>query len=174
MLGLIKHFYYKGMLQKLCSNLTLTYVLLIVIFSIAQVAASFISMSVTASNLQINQVASYSFVLNRQFDPVNLNFIPSPTPVPTNSLIIITFPQQFINISNTTSLACTNSNGSTLACTLNPASRTVTVSNYYINSSTVADSLITIRMPSIINAYKAGASDNFFWQITTSDGTVID
>ena len=29
-------------------------------------------------------------------------------------------------------------------------------------------------MENIINAYKAGASDNFFWQITTSTGTIID
>ena len=53
-------------------------------------------------------------------------------------------------------------------------SRTVTAANYFSTSATLSDSLITIRMSNIINAYKAGASGNFFWQITDPNGTTID
>ena len=131
-------------------------------------------MSVTSTNLEINQPATYTFVLNRQYDPVNFAFVPSPTPVPLNSQIAITFPSEFLTISSTTSITCTDTSGNNLGCTLNSATKVVTVANYYSTSATLSDSLITIKMSNIINAYKAGASGNFYWQITDPNGTVID
>jgi hypothetical protein len=138
------------------------------------VGSNYISMTVSASNLQINQVASYTFVLNRQYDPVNYMVIANPTTVPLNSVIQITFPSQFLTISTTTSVACTDSNGNSLGCTLNTGTNMVTVGSYYNTASTLASTLITIVMGSIQNAYKSGASSNFFWSIVDPNGIVID
>lgn len=148
--------------------------LLTVLLLLIHIDASYISMTVSASDLEINKVASYKFILNRQFDPVNNNFISSPTPVPLNSKIAIVFPSQFLTISSTTAVTCANSNGDDLGCVLTSASRTVTISNYYSTSATLSDSLITITMPLIVNAYIAGACGNFFWQIVNSNGSIID
>ena len=145
---------------------------LLALLTLGQTA--YIGMSVSASSLEINQVASYSFTLNRQFDPVNSQFIMSPAAVPLNSLIKIVFPVQFQTISSSSSVACVGSSGSDLGCSLNAATRTVTVNNYYSSSSSVSDSNIVITMPSIVNAYKSGTTDNFYWSITQADGTLID
>jgi len=142
--------------------------------SLCCVKGSYISMSVTSSNLQINQQGSYTFTINRQYDPVNYAFINNPTPVTLNSTIAITFPSQFLTVSNTTSLPCTDTNGNDLGCTLTSATRKVTIASYYSSSSTLANSLITIIMPKITNAYKAGATDNFFWEIVAPNGSTID
>ena len=112
--------------------------------------------------------------MNRQYDPVNFAFISNPAPVSLNSLIKITFPVEFLTISSTAAVTCTNSAGADMGCTLNSPTRTITIANYYKTSSTLADSLITIKMSNIINAYKSGASSNFYWEITDSAGTIID
>ena len=138
------------------------------------IEANFIGMTVTSNNLEINQPAQYTFVLNRNYDPVNFAFIAAPTPVPLNSLILVTFPTQFLTVSTTTSVLCTDTAGNDLGCTLNSATRTVTASNYYSTSATLGDGLITIKMSNIVNAYISGPSSNFFWQINDPSGTTID
>lgn len=92
---------------------------------------SYVSLSVTTSSLVIYQTASYQFIINRQFDPVNLVFTASPPAVPLNSLILIQFPSQFLTVSSTSTVACTNTNGVDIGCTLNSATRTVTITKYY-------------------------------------------
>jgi hypothetical protein len=148
---------------------------LLLLLSLLVVASSnYISMSVTPSSLVIYQVSSYQFILNRQFDPVNLVFTASPSSVSLNSIIAIQFPSQFLTVSSTSTVACTNTNGDDLGCTLNSATRTVTISKYYQTSATLANPQIIITLPNIVNAYKAGATGNFYWQIADSSGNVID
>jgi hypothetical protein len=160
------------MLRKYKTQLHPTLLLLITLLS--TVHANFISMSVTATNLQINTPASYTFTINRQYDPVNFAVITSPIPVTLNSTIAITFPPQFLTLYNTTTVPCTDSNGNDLGCTLNMATRKVTIANYYSTSATLSNSIITIIMSNIINVYKAGSSDNFFWEIRYPNNSLID
>lgn len=142
---------------------------------LVQVHPNYILMSVSSNNLQINQLGNYTFTINRQYDPVNFAVISNPLAVPLNSTISITYPPQFLTISNSSSsLPCTDSNGNELGCTLNAATRKVTIANYYASTATLSNTLITIIMPNIINAYKAGDSDNFFWEIRYPNGSVID
>jgi len=147
-------------------------VLLMLLLTLSHQA--FIGMTAVSNNTEINQVAKYTFTLNRQYDPVNFNFISSPLPVTLNSLIAITFPSQFSTISSTTSVTCTDTSGNDLGCTLNAANRTVIVNQYYSSSAKLSDNLIQIIMPSIVNAYISGTSGNFYWEIFDANGTVID
>lgn len=148
--------------------------ILILLPILLTVHANYILMSVTANNLQINTPASYTFTINRQYDPVNYAVITNPTPVTLNSTIAITFPPQFLTVYNSTTVPCTDSNGNDLGCTLNSATRKITIANYYSSSATLSNSIITIIMPSIINGYKAGNSDNFFWEIRYPNNSLID
>lgn len=135
---------------------------------------NYILMSVTTNNLQINTQSTYTFTINRQYDPVNYAVISNPLAVALNSTIAITFPSQFLTVYNSTSVPCTDSNGNDLGCTLNSATRKVIIANYYSTSATLSNTIITIIMPNIINAYKAGNSDNFFWEIRYPNGSIID
>lgn len=138
-------------------------------------AVSYISMTVTTSTTEINALATYSFVINRQYDPVNFQFTTSPAAVPLNSTIVITLPSQFITISSTTTLPCTNTaNGNSLTCTVNTAAKTITVTDYYSSTASLSNTQITFTVNNVVNAYKSGASDNFFWQILAANSTTVE
>lgn len=138
------------------------------------VAPNYISMTVSATNLQINQQSSYTFVINRQYDPVNYAVISNPSSVLLNSYITIKFSTQFLTVSSSTAVTCTDSNGNDMGCTLNPTTLVVTITNYYATTATLSSTTISITMPSIINAFKAGPCGNFEWGIYNPNGTVID
>lgn len=135
----------------------------LLLFLLALTQGAFIGMTVSTNNTEINLNAQYTFTLNRQYDPVNFNFIPSPTPVTLNARIALTFPQQFSTISPTTALPCTNPSGNDLGCTLNAANRTVFVNNYFNTSATLSDNIIIVKMTNIVNAFISGPSGNFYW-----------
>lgn len=156
------------------TKIRILHTLILLACLLLHVHSNFILMSVTANNLQINTPSNYTFTLNRQYDPVNFAVISNPLIVTLNSTIAITFPSQFLTISNSSSVPCTDSNGNDLGCTLNSAARKVTIGSYYSTSATLSNTIITIIMPNIINAYKAGSSDNFFWEILYPNGSVID
>lgn len=131
-------------------------------------------MTVGVTNTQINTAANYSFSINRGLDPTNFQTI-TPTAVPLNTQIIITFPSQFLNLASTSTLPCYNSdNGLSLTCNVNSVSRLITITDYYASSSTLSNKVINLNVQNVINAYIAGASGNFFWQIVNPNGTVID
>jgi hypothetical protein len=155
-------------INKIIPHLILLFALLI------PTHANFILMSVSTNNLQINTPSTYTFTINRQYDPVNYAVISNPLAVTLNSTIAITFPSQFLTVYNNTTVPCTDSNGNDLGCTLNSATRKVTITNYYSTSATISNTIITIIMPNIINSYKAGNSDNFFWEIRYPNGSIID
>lgn len=135
----------------------------LLLFLLALTQGAFIGMTVSTNNTEINLNAQYTFTLNRQYDPVNFNFIPSPTPVTLNARIALTFPQQFSTISSTTAIPCTNPAGNDLGCTLNAPNRTVFVNNYFNTSATLSDNIIIVKMTSIVNAFISGPSGNFYW-----------
>ena len=167
--GMLHNSYEKGALKPIH-----LWPLLLLLLAVP-VAPNNISMTVSATNLQINQISSYTFVINRQYDPVNYAVITSVTAVPLNSYITIKFPSPpFLTVSTTTTVACTDSNGNDMGCTLNPSTFLVTIANYYTSTTTLASTSITIIMPSITNANKAGPCGNFEWGIYSPNGTVID
>lgn len=136
---------------------------------------SYISMTVTTSTTEINALATYSFVINRQYDPVNFKFTASPSAVPLSSTIVITLPSQFITISSSSTLPCTNTaNSQSLACSINTAAKTITVTDYYSSSSSLSNTQLTFTVDNVVNAYKAGASDNFFWEIVAPNATIFE
>lgn len=147
--------------------------LLLTIFH--QIEANYISLTVQTSSTQINLPSTYTFTFNRQYDPVNFAFIPNPTAVPIGTSIIITLPSQFITISSGSTLSCINTaNSQSLTCNVNTAAKTITITDYYSTSSTLTTNQIIINVYNLINAYKAGPSDNFYWQIVSPNNTVID
>lgn len=134
----------------------------------------YVSMSVQTSSTQINQPSTYSFTINRQYDPVNLIYNFSIQPVPLNTAIIITLPSQFVTISNGSTLSCINAaNTQPLTCNVNVAAKTIYITDYYASNSTLSNGVILINVFNLINAYKAGPSDNFYWQIVAPDGTTL-
>ena len=142
----MKWYYNKSMLHNLQTQKQWFIGMTIILLLSTTVYTNFISMTVTANNLVINQVASYSFVFNRQFDPVNNVFSPTVTAVSVGSLIKITFPAQFTTISTTpTSVACTNTAGTDLGCSLDTASKTITISSFRFLSSCWRVSIFTMR-----------------------------
>jgi hypothetical protein len=48
------------------------------------------------------------------------------------------------------------------------------VTDYYSTNATLGNGVIVINVFNLINAFKAGPSDNFLWQIVGPTGTVID
>ena len=62
-----------------------TLLLLLTTILFTQGQCGFISMTVNADIVEINAAATYTFVINRQYDPVNFQFVPSPAAVPLNS-----------------------------------------------------------------------------------------
>lgn len=136
---------------------------------------NYISLNVQTSSTQINQASTYSFTFNRQYDPVNFKYSASIQAVPLNTAIVITLPSQFITISTGSTLNCINAaNSQALTCNVNAATKSITVVDYYSKNTTLSNGMILINVFNLINAYKAGASDNFFWQIIAPNGTVID
>lgn len=137
--------------------------------------ASYISMSVQTSGTQINIPSTYTFTINRMYDPVNFTPISSPTIVPLNTLIIITLPAQFVTIATTSTLTCINSaTGQSLTCNVNVNAKTITITDYYSSNTTLSNGLLIIKVYNLINAYKASLSDNFLWQILAPNGSTID
>jgi hypothetical protein len=147
---------------------------LTLLFLLRAAECNLIDMSVSSNNLQINQLGNYTFTINRQFDPVNFAVTLVPTPVPLNSTIAITFPSQFRTISSTSTPVCTDTSGNDLGCTLNSATRKVTVSRVYTNSSNLGNATIIIIMLNIVGAFKAGPTGNFFWEILYPNGSTIE
>ncbi len=152
-------------------------VVLILMWSLLSEGNSgFVGLTIQTSSTQINLASTYTFTINRGYDPVNFQFISSPAPVPLNTAIIITLPSQFITITTSgTTLTCINpANSQSLTCNVNVAAKTITITDYYSTSATLSNSQVMITMYNLVNAYKAVASDNFFWQIVNPSGTVID
>jgi hypothetical protein len=136
---------------------------------------NYVSLSVQTSSTQINLPSTYSFTINRQYDPVNFKYNFSIQAVPLNTVIVITLPSQFITISTTATLPCINvANSQALTCNINVPAKTITITDYYASSTTLSNGIILINVFNLTNAYKAGASDNFFWQIVAPNGTIID
>jgi hypothetical protein len=81
--------------------------LLLLAINTLLVRASYVSMTVGANTTTINTPATYSFQINRGYDPVNFAIL-NPTAVPLNTVIIITFPSQFITLTQTPTLPCYN------------------------------------------------------------------
>jgi hypothetical protein len=135
----------------------------------------YVSLNVQTSGTQINQPSNYSFTINRQYDPVNIKYNLSVVAVPINTSIVITLPSQFVAISTTPTLNCMNAaNSQALTCNVNVPAKTITVTDYYASNSTLSNGVILINVFNMINAFKAGASDNFYWQIVAPNGTTID
>lgn len=135
---------------------------------------SYVSMNVQTSSTQINQPSTYSFTINRQYDPVNLKFNFSIQPVPPNTVIIITLPSQFVTISTNSTLSCINAaNTQPLTCNVNVPAKTIFITDYYATNSTLNNGAILINVFNLINAFKAGPSDNFYWQIVAPNGTTL-
>jgi len=148
--------------------------LLLLAINIILANTNYVSMTVATSNTQINTAATYSFQINRGYDPVNFQILVSAS-VPLNTVIIITFPSQFLTLAQTSTLTCYNTdNGQSLACNVNTATRQITITDYYSTSSTLSNKLLNIDVDNVINAYIAGQSGNFFWQIVNANGSVID
>jgi hypothetical protein len=135
----------------------------------------YISLSAQTSSTQINLPSTYTFILDRQYDPVNIKYNTTVSAVPINTTIVITLPSQFIAISSNATLSCINAATSqALTCNVNLPLRTITVTDYYAANATLSNPIIQLNVFSLINAYKAGPSDNFYWQIIAPNGTTID
>lgn len=74
--------------------LTLIHCLILTIY------AEYIAISITADDYQINQYTTYTFELQRYFNPLVFDFIDPVASIPLNSIIQLTFPSDFITISN--------------------------------------------------------------------------
>lgn len=138
--------------------------------------AAYVQLSVAASPTTISTAASYTFSVNRNFDPVTPGFIATPNAIPLNSVIVVTFPSDYTTLSATSSPTCTNTNsGASLTCTVDNAARTITISDYYATSATQNDAQISVQVGSIINPTKATTtSGRFHLVIQNSGGTTID
>lgn len=155
-------------------NSSLQFLLTALLLITTSSAPTYIGMTVTTSSTQINLPSTYNFNINRQYDPVNFILRTSPGAVPLNSVIIITLPSQFITIASGSTLACLNSaNAQQLTCNVNAAAKTITIPDYYSTSSSLSNTALLITVTNLINAYKAGESDNFYWQIVAPNGTYL-
>lgn len=148
---------------------------IILLALVAACQGKYVSLSVQTSNTKINQPSNYSFTINRQYDPVNFKFNSTVVPVPINTAIIITLPSQFATISSNSTLNCMNTaNSQALTCNVNVPAKTITITDYYATNSTLSNGVLLINVFNMINAFKAGPSDNFYWQIVAPNGTIIE
>lgn len=132
-------------------------------------------MTIAIDQQQINRPANYTFTIDRQIDPINFQFFSNPTPATLDTVIVITFPSQFLTISTASTIPCRNLvSGQSLTCIINRSLRTVSITDYYAGDSTLADRILSIRMDNIINGFRAAASDNFEWTLNLPNNTVLD
>lgn len=142
---------------------------------VGSVAGSTVSMTVSVTKTQINTAADYSFQINRQFDPSNGGFFPSPPAVPPNSKIVLTFPKEFHTLANSLTLPCFNTaTGVALTCQVSTGLRQVTITDYYASTATLSNAQPSFTIRDVINGYKVGLSENFYWEIQNPNGTAID
>ena len=115
-----------------------------------------IGISVSASDLEINVLATYTFQLQRYINPLTANFIDPVISASVDSIIRIDMPSSYLPVSSETNPSCTNGNtGAALTCTVHENNKTIIVEGYYADSSTVADDTVTIVINNIHNPSRA-------------------
>jgi hypothetical protein len=91
--------------------------LLILLFTLpGSVLSNYISIDISVNNLEINSLASYTFSLARDFNPLTTDFI-TPSTVPLNSVIEFVFPNDYTTLSSGATVPCTDTQtGRALIC----------------------------------------------------------
>jgi hypothetical protein len=139
---------------------------LVLCLLLALTSQNTITLTASPSITTINSLSNYTFLFYRDLDPVT-NEILNISPVALNSVITITFPSSF---SNLTSGTYTCSSG--LTCSM--SGNTLTVNGYYATTATLSDIFVTFVVEGIMNPGKSGTSGEFLYTIQKPDGTVQD
>jgi hypothetical protein len=149
--------------------------LLITLFTLPRsVLSNYISIDILVNNTEINTLASYTFSLVRDLNPLSSDFI-TPATVPSNSVIQFVFPNDYTTVSSATTVPCTDTQtGLALTCEVTDATKTVTVKNYYTTAATTGNIYPSIKIDSILNPPKSGETGNFVYYIRDSLGMIID
>ncbi len=108
------------------------------------------------NNTEINTLASYTFTLIRDLNPLTSDFI-TPSSVPIGSVIQFVFPNDYLTISSSTTLPCTDSQtGLALICEVSDSTKTISVKNYYSTAASTSNIYPSIKIDQILNPPKSG------------------
>ena len=131
--------------------------LLITLFTLPRgVLSNYISIDISVNNTEINTLASYTFSLIRDLNPLNSDFI-TPATVPLNSVIQFVFPNDYTTVSSAATVPCTDTQtGLALTCEVSDATKTVTVKNYYTTAAATGNIYPSIKIDNILNPPKSG------------------
>lgn len=131
--------------------------LLITLFTLPRgVLSNYISIDISVNNTEINTLASYTFSLIRDLNPLTSDFI-TPATVPLNSVIQFVFPNDYTTVSSAATVPCTDTQtGLALTCEVSDATKTVTVKNYYTTVAATGNIYPSIKIDNILNPPKSG------------------
>lgn len=131
--------------------------LLITLFTLPRgVLSNYISIDISVNNTEINTLASYTFSLIRDLNPLTSDFI-TPATVSLNSVIQFVFPNDYTTVSSAATIPCTDTQtGLALTCEVSDATKTVTVKNYYTTAAATGNIYPSIKIDNILNPPKSG------------------
>lgn len=103
-----------------------------------------------------------------------VSFKPSNS-IPGNTIVKVTVPSQ-IGVDTSSTVTCTSILiiESTLTCSYDSSSRTVTISNGFLTKSSYVSSEVQFKISNMINPSTAMTTDSFGIETTTSSGELID
>lgn len=134
-----------------------------------------IGLTVTATELEINQESTYTFTLQRYINPLTNSFIFPVDSADVGSVIVVQFPSDYTTVSSETNPTCTNAaDGTSLTCTVFTSNNTVVVEGYYADTSTTGNDEVRVSISSIKNPIRAMETGNFFAKIVGSGDVELD
>ena len=91
--------------------------LLILLFTLPKgIVSNYISIDIAVNNTEINTLASYTFSVVRDLNPLTSDFI-IPATVAINSVIQFVFPNDYLSVSTAATVPCTDAQtGLALTC----------------------------------------------------------
>lgn len=96
-----------------------------------QINTNFIAIDLAVNQTEINVASSYTFTLKRDFNPIISNSI-TPSSVSTGSIIQFIFPGDFVNLAQSSTVPCTDTqSGLGLTCEVSLSTNMITVKDYY-------------------------------------------
>lgn len=127
-----------------------------------------ILLSTTPSTTKINTLSNYTFQFSRDVDPMTNDIITNIAPATSSSVITITFPSTYVNLTNG-AYKCSAG----LTCTM--SDHVLTILGYYNSTGAkVTDPTLNFTVQSIVNPLKTGQSGEFAYTIQSNTGTVQD
>lgn len=137
--------------------------LLLLLALLPGLLAEFIQATVGAEPMVINRIATYTFVLDRSYNPVSENFIDPIFAVPTTAYIEFKMPASFGVVSPATATPpCRNSQtGITLTCTVSEVNKLITVTGIFGITGMRNAASVGVVIEGLRNPSRAESSGNF-------------